>query len=90
MKYKKTSIFTTFYNSSYDGFIKPDTPALGTVYVKVYYAMKQAVADGKVHSIGLSNWYIKDLEEFLPQVSITPAVVHNESGKNKCNKAEYL
>ena len=40
--------------------------------------MEQAVEDGKIHSIGLSNWYIEESEEFLPQVNITPAVVQNE------------
>lgn len=46
--------------------------------VEAYLAMEQAVADGKIHSIGLSNWYIEELEEFLPQVNITPAMVQNE------------
>ena len=46
--------------------------------VKAYKAMEKAVRQGKVRSIGLSNWYIEELEEFLPQVSITPAVVQNE------------
>ncbi len=46
--------------------------------VKAYHAMEQAVADGKIHSIGLSNWYVEELEEFLPQVTITPALVQNE------------
>lgn len=46
--------------------------------VKAYKAMEQAVADGKIHSIGLSNWYVEELTEFLPQVSITPALVQNE------------
>ncbi len=46
--------------------------------VEAYLALEQAVADGKVHSIGLSNWYIEELEEFLPQVNITPALVQNE------------
>ena len=46
--------------------------------VKAYKAMEKAVGEGKVHSIGLSNWYIKELQEFLPQVSITPALVQNE------------
>lgn len=46
--------------------------------VEAYLALEQAVADGKVHSIGLSNWYIKELGEFLPQVNITPALVQNE------------
>ncbi|MCD7723604.1 MAG: aldo/keto reductase [Clostridiales bacterium] len=46
--------------------------------VAAYLALEQAVADGKVHSIGLSNWYVEELEEFLPQVNITPALVQNE------------
>lgn len=50
----------------------------GAYDVEAYQAMEQAVADGKIHSIGLSNWYIKELEEFLPQVTIMPAVVQNE------------
>ncbi len=50
----------------------------GTDDVKAYKAMEQAVADGKIRSIGLSNWYVEELEEFLPQVSITPALVQNE------------
>lgn len=46
--------------------------------VEAYSAMEKAVADGKIRSIGLSNWYVEELEEFLPQVNITPALVQNE------------
>ena len=46
--------------------------------VEAYLAMEQAAANGKIHSIGLSNWYIEELEKFLPQVNITPALVQNE------------
>ena len=46
--------------------------------VEAYLAMEKAVADGKIRSIGLSNWYVEELEEFLPQVNITPALVQNE------------
>lgn len=46
--------------------------------VEAYLAMEKAVADGKIHSIGLSNWYVEELTEFLPQVNITPALVQNE------------
>ena len=46
--------------------------------VKAYQAMEKFVEEGKIRSIGLSNWYVKELEEFLPQVSITPALVQNE------------
>lgn len=46
--------------------------------VEAYKTMEKFVADGKIRSIGLSNWYIEELEEFLPQVDITPALVQNE------------
>ena len=46
--------------------------------VEAYKAMERAVADGKIRSIGLSNWYVEELREFLTQVSIMPAVVQNE------------
>lgn len=46
--------------------------------VEAYKAMEKAVTEGKIRSIGLSNWYVKELQEFLPQVTITPALVQNE------------
>ena len=46
--------------------------------VEAYHAMEEAVSEGKVRSIGLSNWYVEELEEFLPQVTIAPALVQNE------------
>lgn len=46
--------------------------------VEAYLAMEQAVADGKIRSIGLSNWYVEELRDFLPQINITPALVQNE------------
>ena len=50
----------------------------GTNDVKAYKAMEQYVEAGKIHSLGLSNWYVEELTEFLPQVSIKPALVQNE------------
>lgn len=46
--------------------------------VEAYKAMEQAAADGEIRSLGLSNWYVEELEEFLPQIDITPALVQNE------------
>lgn len=46
--------------------------------VKAYQAMERFVAEGKIRSIGLSNWYVRELTDFLPQVTITPALVQNE------------
>ena len=40
--------------------------------------MEQAVIDGKINSLGLSNYYIKELEFFLPQIEIKPVVVQYE------------
>ena len=50
----------------------------GTGDVEAYLAMEKAVEDGKIRSLGLSNWYVEELEEFLPQINITPALVQNE------------
>lgn len=46
--------------------------------VKAYKAMEKYVAAGKIKSLGLSNFYVKELENFLPQVNIKPALVQNE------------
>ena len=50
----------------------------GTDDVEAYLAMEKAVADGKIRSLGLSNWYVEELEEFIPQINIMPALVQNE------------
>ena len=46
--------------------------------IEAYQAMEKAVKAGKIRSIGLSNWYVEELKEFLPQVETTPALVQNE------------
>lgn len=46
--------------------------------VEAYRAMENAVKEGKIRSIGLSCYYIKELSEFLPNITITPALVQNE------------
>ena len=46
--------------------------------VKAYRAMEKFVETGKIRSLGLSNWYVEELESFLPQVTITPALVQAE------------
>lgn len=50
----------------------------GAQDVEAYKAMERAVEEGKLRSIGLSNWYVEELEGFLPQITIMPAVVQNE------------
>ena len=50
----------------------------GTNDVKAYHTMEKYVEQGKIRSLGLSNWYVEELKTFLPQVNITPALVQNE------------
>lgn len=50
----------------------------GTNDIKAYKAMEKYVKEGKIKSLGLSNYYIKELNEFIPKVNIMPALVQNE------------
>ncbi len=50
----------------------------GTDDVKAYKAMEKYVESGKIKSLGLSNYYIKELNEFIPKVNIMPSLVQNE------------
>lgn len=50
----------------------------GTGDVNAYKTMEKYVEAGKIRSLGLSNWYVEELTEFLPQVTIMPALVQNE------------
>ncbi len=46
----------------------------------VYKALEEAVEQGKVRSIGISNYYTKDaLDEVLSFANITPAIIQNEN-----------
>lgn len=46
--------------------------------VKAYRAMEEYVRAGKIKSLGLSCYYVEELTDFLPQVSIPPTLVQNE------------
>jgi len=47
---------------------------------EVYKAIEQAVNEGKVKSIGISNYYTKEaIDEVLSYATITPAVIQNEN-----------
>ena len=50
----------------------------GTDDVKAYKAMEKYHSAGKIHALGLSCFYKKELEGFFPQVSIMPVLVQNE------------
>ena len=48
--------------------------------VAAYQAMEQAVADGKLRSIGLSNYYTpEDFDRLVEATTITPALLQNET-----------
>lgn len=46
--------------------------------VEAYKAMERAVREGKIRSLGVSNYYIKEMTEFLPKVNIKPVLTQNE------------
>lgn len=50
----------------------------GTNDVKAYKAMEKYVREGKIRSIGVSCYYISEIDKFLPQVDIKPVLVQNE------------
>lgn len=48
--------------------------------VEAYKAMERAVKDGKLKSIGLSNYYdTKDFDRLVNQTTIKPALLQNET-----------
>lgn len=52
----------------------------GTNDEAVYKAMEQGVRDGKIRSIGISNYYTREeIDEVLSYATITPAVIQNEN-----------
>ncbi|MDM8270114.1 aldo/keto reductase [Thermophilibacter provencensis] len=46
--------------------------------VLAYQAMERFVDAGAIRSVGLSNWYVEELTDFLPRVETPPALVQNE------------
>lgn len=46
--------------------------------VDAYRTIEQAIQDGKVKSAGISCYYIRKINSFLPKVSVKPALVQNE------------
>ncbi|WP_268874782.1 aldo/keto reductase [Clostridium sp. Marseille-P3244] len=46
--------------------------------VTAYAAIEKAIQDGKVRTAGISCYYIRETDPFLPEVSIKPALIQNE------------
>ena len=46
--------------------------------VAAYRTIEQAIRDGKVRSAGISCYYIRELDAFLPKVEVEPVLVQNE------------
>lgn len=36
------------------------------------------VEEGKIRFVGLSNWYVEKIDDFIDQLNIKPALVQNE------------
>ncbi|MDE5676118.1 MAG: aldo/keto reductase [Muribaculaceae bacterium] len=47
--------------------------------IHAYQAMGRGVKDGKIRSIGISNFYEDDIDRLMKNVTITPAVIQNET-----------
>lgn len=87
-----TKIMPSSYNNAYNS-IEGSLERLGVDYIdlllihqpgsndeEVYKAMEQGVYDGKVKSIGISNYYTKEeIDEVLSYATIVPAVIQNEN-----------
>lgn len=86
----ETKLYPTQYVDP-EGALKESIEKLGLEYVDmmvlhhpgsgdvaVYRTLERAVERGLVRSIGLSNWYVKELTAFLPRVKTPPALVQNE------------
>ena len=50
----------------------------GTNDVKAYKAMERFVKEGKIRSIGVSCYYINEIDDFIKKVNIKPVLVQNE------------
>lgn len=60
--------------------------------VEAYRTMERYVREGKIRSLGVSNFYIKEMSAFLSKVGIRPVLVQNEIHPYYQDKAviEYL
>lgn len=47
--------------------------------VKAYKAMEKYVREGRIRSIGVSCYYISEIDDFLKKVDIKPVLVQNEA-----------
>lgn len=46
--------------------------------VAAYETIEKAIQDGKVRTAGISCYYIRETDSFLPKVSVKPALIQNE------------
>ena len=87
-----SKVMPTNYNNAYSS-IAQSNEKIGLGYIdlmlihqsgsndkQVYRALEQAVKDGTVHSIGISNYYTKaEFDRITEDAEIMPAVVQNEN-----------
>lgn len=46
--------------------------------VEAYKMIEKYIESGKIKSVGLSNWYIEEIDDFISKVNIMPALIQNE------------
>ncbi|MGI5889073.1 MAG: aldo/keto reductase [Oscillospiraceae bacterium] len=88
-----TKLWTDYYDDA-DSAIDDSLRRLGLDYidlmilhhsqpsndVEAYHALEQAVSDGRIRNIGLSNYYTpEDFDRLVSQTEIMPAVLQNET-----------
>ncbi len=58
--------------------ILPSSSPIELILSRLIIDMEKFVEQGKIRSLGLSNWYIEEIDDFIAQVNIKPALVQNE------------
>ncbi|TQR28626.1 aldo/keto reductase [Lysinibacillus sphaericus] len=49
-------------------------PGIDTTYINVYKALEKIYQDGRVRSIGVSNFHVQHLENLLKETSVVPVI----------------
>ena len=47
--------------------------------VKAYQAIEKAIERGQIRAGGISCYYVRECNRFLPQIKVKPILIQNES-----------
>lgn len=72
-------------------------PGIDTNYINVYKALEKIYQDGRVRSIGVSNFHVQHLENLLKETSVVPVInqiefhphLTQEEVRAYCKEKEY-